>query len=698
MSQLLVELPSHNAASGPQEQVPTVNLPYGLDRVGLPEICPVCGWNGNPRGFMFLSRIVKRRYLETAPLWCIRCRVLLALEDATRSRGTPPQTEDRVYAHWDGQCFQGGVDFSARSERYLLFIPSYARMSYIDKYCILPRQEMTAASVESCAGWAQTRIEDCLRSHENCRSQTDIGFLPTRLIDVSPGGEEMDLDVRLLPNASVPPGSRYAALSYCWGDYEPDCITNSTTVSTNMARIPWITLPNTFRDAVKVTRCLGLKYLWIDSICIIQGDDGDWHREAGHMFHVYSNAHLTLAALFGHDSTSGLRTGSILQQSKLLAQLRLGETTYPLYMRPAHYLSRYTNDMNNRGLQCTPLLKRAWAFQELMVSPRVLFFTESEAIYQCTQNVECECTCIANAKIRAECLPKSKIFNMTRSTSNQRKSDTTRRDSFKLAETWRRVVARGFSGLHLTEPRDRLSALGAIAEQFQRVRPSEDYLAGLWSGSLLHDLLWSCSDGLNPRIAESKKQLDRPYSLPTWSWASSQSGIEFVPLWDKTEHVAAVVESRCSYAKDNPFGVLESSNLILQGRVLCCTLEWEKGTCKLVSSGDEDWRDLNRLVPVGVVLRMDHDKSGYQSSPEHQEVHLLEILRRDSSNSRLAPNRYFLVLRREGQEGHVYTRGGLFFTMQTLGHELGSGPGKSLYQAFLRAFDTQSTETRCEIR
>lgn len=687
-------------ASGSQEGVPTIDLPYESDRESLPEICPVCRWNGNPRDFLFLSRIIKRQYLETAPLWCIRCRVLLlALEEATRSRGTPPKREDRVYTNCDGKIFRAGIDFSARTDRFLLFIPSSARMPYIDKYHLLPRQAMmTGASVESCSGWAQTRIEECRRSHEKCRSQTDACFLPTRLIDVSPEDEGMGLDVRLLPNTSISPGSKYAALSYCWGNHKPDCETNSATISTNMARIPWNTLPNTFRDAVKVTRCLGLKYLWIDSICIIQGDDGDWRHEAAQMFHVYNNAHLTLAALFGHDSTAGLRTGSILQQSKLLAQLRFGETTCPLYMRPAHYLSRCTHDVEKSCLQSTPLLKRAWAFQERMVSPRVLFFTESEAIYQCTQNIECECTCIADAKIYAEHLPKSQIFNMTRPTANAN-SDTTLRDGFRLAETWRDVVARRFSGLHLTKPRDRLSALGAIAEQFQRVRPSEKYLAGLWSGSLLEDLLWSCRDGPDSRTAESKEQLDRPYSLPTWSWASSQSGIAFVNFWNKTERVAAVIESKCSYARDNPFGVLESSNLILQGRVLCCTLEWEKDTGKLVSSGGEDWRDLNRHISVGVVLRMDHDKSGYQSIPQHQEVHLLEILRSDSSDSRLAPDRYFLVLRREGKEGHIYyTRGGLFFTKRTLGYELDSPLDGSLYQVFLRAFDTQSTEMRCEIR
>ena len=55
-------------------------------------------------------------------------------------------------------------------------------------------------------------------------------------------------------------------------------------------------LPRTFTDAIIFTRKLGLKYLWIDSLCIVQDDQDDWHHEPGVMANIYENAVLTLGA------------------------------------------------------------------------------------------------------------------------------------------------------------------------------------------------------------------------------------------------------------------------------------------------------------------------------------------------------------------------------------------------------------------
>ncbi|PMD19341.1 heterokaryon incompatibility, partial [Hyaloscypha hepaticicola] len=56
------------------------------------------------------------------------------------------------------------------------------------------------------------------------------------------------------------------------------------------------TLPKTFQDAVLITRDLGVRYLWIDSLCIIQDSDEDWEQEAARMSEVYANGYVMLAA------------------------------------------------------------------------------------------------------------------------------------------------------------------------------------------------------------------------------------------------------------------------------------------------------------------------------------------------------------------------------------------------------------------
>lgn len=64
-------------------------------------------------------------------------------------------------------------------------------------------------------------------------------------------------------------------------------------------------MPKTFIDAIIVTRYLGLRYIWIDSLCICQDDDQDWARESARMCDVYSNAHLVIAANRSPDCTGG---------------------------------------------------------------------------------------------------------------------------------------------------------------------------------------------------------------------------------------------------------------------------------------------------------------------------------------------------------------------------------------------------------
>jgi len=64
-------------------------------------------------------------------------------------------------------------------------------------------------------------------------------------------------------------------------------------------------LPSTFQDAVRITKSLQVRYLWIDSLCIIQDDFSDWEREASLMGNVYANSFLTIAASSSTDDSSG---------------------------------------------------------------------------------------------------------------------------------------------------------------------------------------------------------------------------------------------------------------------------------------------------------------------------------------------------------------------------------------------------------
>ncbi|KAF0320296.1 het domain-containing protein [Colletotrichum asianum] len=114
------------------------------------------------------------------------------------------------------------------------------------------------------------------------------------------------MDPRLVLHASSEEIGNYVALSHCWG---PEQLHPPETTWSNLRQrqecIDLTTLPSTFRDAVLVTRNLGVQYLWIDSLCIVQDDTADWQTESSKMAGYYSNAYLVISAAQAEDSTQG---------------------------------------------------------------------------------------------------------------------------------------------------------------------------------------------------------------------------------------------------------------------------------------------------------------------------------------------------------------------------------------------------------
>src|SRR5436190_9880944 len=140
----------------------------------------------------------------------------------------------------------------------------------------------------------------CRENHPKC-SKGALQPLPTRVMDVKDDGSEPSL---LLTNGQL---GQYIALSHCWGS-SPLLSTTTANLMKHLVCIPMDELPRNFQDAVTVTRKLGFRYLWIDSLCIIQDSESDWLQESAHMGAVYANASCTIAA----SSAVSSRTGFLL--------------------------------------------------------------------------------------------------------------------------------------------------------------------------------------------------------------------------------------------------------------------------------------------------------------------------------------------------------------------------------------------------
>jgi hypothetical protein len=202
--------------------------------------------------------------------------------------------------------------------------------------------------------------------------------LPTRLIDV---GDSKSSGILRLDCSNPRQSSRYIALSHRWGDPKVHRAfsTHRSNINEFEKNIDFDKLPRTFRDAVIVTRSLGVRYLWIDSLCIIQEDEEDWKAEAKRMEDVFSSAYCTIAAT----SASGMDAGFLKPRPPRRCVTAQRGSESPFYVCEA--IDNFRSDV-----ELGQLNKRGWVFQERALSRRTIYFAENQVYWECGKGVHCE--------------------------------------------------------------------------------------------------------------------------------------------------------------------------------------------------------------------------------------------------------------------------------------------------------------------
>ena len=140
-------------------------------------------------------------------------------------------------------------------------------------------------------------MEDCAKTHKDCPPIVLDSRLPTRVIDC--------LDP-LHPRLFASGGKRgqYAALSYVWGEAQPHSTTNAK-LDAYTSSIDISIIPRTIREAIEVTHKLGLRYLWVDSFCIIQDSREDKTRELVLLRRIFHDAYITIVAACAPSASAG---------------------------------------------------------------------------------------------------------------------------------------------------------------------------------------------------------------------------------------------------------------------------------------------------------------------------------------------------------------------------------------------------------
>ncbi|CAN9368819.1 unnamed protein product [Alternaria alternata] len=470
-----------------------------------------------------------------------------------------------------------------------------------------------ASNLDQARHW----LNDCLHNHDH--GPKIAATRPSRLVAV--GTLDGSEQIKIVDSSDF--DEKYIAVSYRWGATN-NLLTTTKTSKLFHTSIAWDRLPKTFRDAVEIARELRVSYVWIDSLCIIQDDPGDWETESAKMADIYNGAFLTIMAASASDSHGGFfqDRATISKMVALPYTDASGSTELSVFV--GKELPGYEDVVVNG-----PLFRRGWIFQERLMSKRKLIFGRDQTYWECNSLVQSE----------SKTQRRDKFANMNRQNNDEfrafsdpiyKMDGTQSRKS--SADLWMNLVSQ-YSRCSLTYETDKLPSLSGLARTFAQ-RFGGSYVAGLWQGQIPCSLSWFIEFHGTPTGTYK-----REYCAPSWSWASINGSVIFRNQGNnELEVVSADIElaGRDLYGKVSP-----SSSICVRGRLRRGKLTERKGRRDTVWLETEHGRLQNR----GFLDRLD------ESLP--LEVSFLEI----SSGSGFLDARCLLLHKTES--GNQFRRVGM---------------------------------------
>lgn len=447
--------------------------------------------------------------------------------------------------------------------------------------------------------------------------------LPKRLIRLGENAKTARL-VRTPTNSTAP----YAALSYCWGG-NGTFKTEEHTLEVFERDIQLEKLPQTIKDAFCLTKRIGLDYLWVDAICIVQGNKQEWEQESQKMGHIYSNAKIVISAT----RSANVNEGMFIPRSAtpLFKDIEAIGGSMRARRNLNHEIIISCRTKSNKWWEkhinaTFPLLSRGWGFQERMLATRIVHFTPSELVWECQKTRKCECHVM-----------ESNLYPvMNNMGSALRICLQQPNDERSMRQMWREIV-NSYSVRKLTKIEDKLPALSGIAALL-RERSGDTYAAGLWRRSLPFDLLWRCDQSGD---LQSKKMRS-----PSWSWISVDGAVK----WPVSQHLneeqplkyissttyfecgadgVEVCDIECELDGEDEYGRVRAGRIKLKTRLALATIHYVSdetwngmyGTEWAAQAGSSDpapfWPDINQ---EGL-----HRDPCYNNVPDG--FHLMEVMK-----------------------------------------------------------------------
>ncbi|KAI0376540.1 HET-domain-containing protein [Hypomontagnella monticulosa] len=434
---------------------------------------------------------------------------------------------------------RGVADTYASNEQYdcisppgdtYLYIPNSESGACGPTYEHIPAQrDIQPPNSEQSFNYLKSCLKKCTDEHD-CWKQTILSP-PRRLIHI----KSLEGGLVELHETSDAFRKSYVALSYCWGD------TNSLkTMKSNIRSLTdgfnLTQLSMAAQDAVHITWKLGLEYLWVDALCIVQDCDKDWAEQSAMMCSIYEQAYLTIVA----SSTSSADISFLNHPRPPNFQYRVASE--PDLMLVARAKCRNGHHHDTVLVPPDPILTRGWALQESILSTRAIFYSTEELQWKCASGRSCECR-EEPARFQAPGL-----------------------NQHKIPLQWLTIVLM-YTERKLKFPKDKLPAMSGICQVINRLT-GWHYLAGLWVEHLIGHLLWR----RGPLNGDMQPPILTEFMAPTFSWASIDYPLSaFTTMSDSTigfHEAAQLVDTDILLEGADRFGqVRPGSSITLRGKL-----------------------------------------------------------------------------------------------------------------------------------
>ncbi|KAK4195283.1 heterokaryon incompatibility protein-domain-containing protein [Triangularia verruculosa] len=352
------------------------------------------------------------------------------------------------------------------------------------------------AGDEASLKFIQQHVEQCITDHK-CGGNETLPLLPDRVIWIQASNPS---HIQLVEPKGI--RAKYIALSYCWGPVSPETyLTDVNNLESRKLGIDYDDLPPLLRDVVTCARALNIEYLWVDRLCIVQGEGGDFSTQAPKMGDIYGNATITIAAASGTSESDRILIERDSTGGPFSLDVKLeGMGTLTLMVRRRTHKIGTENEGGDHGRVST----RAWIWQERLLSSRTVFFTPCALKFECRHHSVWQ-------GYGPGVVGNSWSAHVDLASNSH--------------DAWLRLVTE-FMKRDITHPSDRLPAIESV---MQRIATNTNWRPfwGVFEDRLIESLGWSTKTQ-NAASEQSASRMNPAHYAPTWSWASVDGEITYL--------------------------------------------------------------------------------------------------------------------------------------------------------------------------